>query len=187
MVVRGPGLSEGGGCGRVPAGQLWYPLSGFAQWRAGFFLPGSDPIARRTAAAGRRRVAAVILEPRVAWRSGLDGGVPPPRIRSLLVQRLEPARTWRQYEYSFDGRHENPGTLCSSSFRNETASPAEVLVDDVRSSASPTRSASVPRWSKSCGKLRPGYLRDWQGSWGIPSKTASLRPRAGGLPVTAPG
>jgi len=84
----------------------------------------------------------------------------------FLVQRLQPASTWRQYEYCFAARDENPGDALQLSFRNETASPAEVLVDDV----------SLGRVSDTAGfraevvdvlrKLRPGYLRDWQGQLG---------------------
>jgi hypothetical protein len=84
----------------------------------------------------------------------------------FFSQRVQPAGAWRQYEYTFDAHDQGPGDALQLSFRNETAGPAEVLLDDV----------SLARVSDTAGfraevvdvlrKLRPGYLRDWEGQLG---------------------
>jgi len=84
----------------------------------------------------------------------------------FLIQRLQPARTWRQFEYSFDARDENPGDALQLSFRNETASPAEVLLDDVSLARVSDTGGFRAEVVEVLRKLRPGYLRDWQGQLG---------------------
>ena len=82
-------------------------------------------------------------------------------------QTFAPSKNWQQYQLIFNGQ-EKPATGDNASLQftlSATGSGAEVAVDDVYLGAN-TVEAFRPEVIALLQRLRPGYLRDWQGQLG---------------------
>jgi len=121
------------------AGRL-LPVEG--KWRLSFW-------SRRSAAQGALTVEFVRI------------GSPP-----FFVQQLQPDSAWRKYEYSFDAHDRDPANALQLSFRNESAGGAEIRLDDVSLERVSDTASFRAEVAGVLGKLRPGYLRDWEGQLG---------------------
>lgn len=85
---------------------------------------------------------------------------------SFIVKRLQPGTLWSRYEYVFDGHDQSPGDCLQLSFRNETTSKGEILLDDVSLERVSDKGSFRAEVVETLRKLHPGYLRDWQGQLG---------------------
>ncbi|HEX5229001.1 MAG TPA: hypothetical protein VFW44_14885 [Bryobacteraceae bacterium] len=82
----------------------------------------------------------------------------------FFTQRLEPAGAWRQYEFTFETHGSASADFLQLSFQN--AGPGDVLVDDVSLARVSDHAAFRAEVVETLRKLRPGYLRDWEGQLG---------------------
>jgi hypothetical protein len=82
----------------------------------------------------------------------------------FFTQRLEPASAWRQYEYTFEAHDSASADFLQLSFQN--AGPADVLLDDVSLGRVADHASFRAEVVETLRKLRPGYLRDWEGQLG---------------------
>jgi hypothetical protein len=82
----------------------------------------------------------------------------------FLQERMTPAQTWQLIEREFDARDTGPAGSIKLEMLAETGA---ILLDDVTlAPASADPSGFRPEVVAMLKRLRPGYLRDWQGQLG---------------------
>jgi hypothetical protein len=101
----------------------------------------------------------------------------------FVSQDVTPTQEWRQYELAFDAADVGPPGTLFLHLRTSTA-PGRVLVDDVelgpvvQQEAQGLASAFRPEVIAALRRLRPGYLRDWQGQLGDTLENRLAEPSA---------
>jgi hypothetical protein len=85
----------------------------------------------------------------------------------FFTQQLQPSSAWRQYDYTFEARDHDPADFLQLSFQAGGMSGAgEVLLDDVSLERVSDTTGFRAEVVETLRKLRPGFLRDWQGQLG---------------------